>query len=47
MSGYPQEAVLRNEIVDPAPAFLAKSFTIGELTARGREALDAVPSPTR
>jgi len=40
-SGYSQEAVFQNEIVEPATAFLAKPFTIGQLTTRVREVLDA------
>ena len=41
MSGYSQEAVFQNEIVEPTTAFLAKPFTIGQLTTKVREVLDA------
>jgi PAS domain S-box-containing protein len=41
MSGYSQEAVFQTEIVEPATAFLAKPFTIRQLTKRVREVLDA------
>ncbi len=41
MSGYSQEAVSQNEIVDPLTAFLAKPFSIRQLTQRVREVLDA------
>jgi two-component system, cell cycle sensor histidine kinase and response regulator CckA len=41
MSGYSQEAVFQNEIVDPLTAFLAKPFSIRQLTQRVREVLDA------
>jgi hypothetical protein len=47
MSGYSQEAVFQNEIVEPPTAFLAKPFTIGQLTTRVREVLDALPSAAR
>jgi two-component system, cell cycle sensor histidine kinase and response regulator CckA len=50
MSGYSQEAVFQNEIVDPATAFLAKPFTVRQLTQRVREVLDApapAPPPVR
>ena len=40
MSGYSQEAVFQTEIVEPATAFLAKPFTIRQLTKRVREVLD-------
>ncbi len=43
-SGYSQEAVFQNEIVEPATAFLAKPFTIGQLRTRVREVLDAPPA---
>jgi len=43
-SGYSQEAVFQNEIVEAATAFLAKPFTIGQLTTKVREVLDAKPS---
>jgi len=43
MSGYSQEAVFQNEIVEPQTAFLAKPFTASQLTARVREVLDAPP----
>ena len=42
MSGYSQEAVFQNEIVDPETAFLPKPFTVGQLTSRVREVLDQV-----
>jgi two-component system, cell cycle sensor histidine kinase and response regulator CckA len=45
MSGYSQEAVFQNEIVDPSTAFLAKPFSIRQLTQRVREVLDAPSSP--
>jgi PAS domain S-box-containing protein len=45
MSGYSQEAVFHNEIVDPDTAFLAKPFTARQLTQRVREVLDAPASP--
>jgi PAS domain S-box-containing protein len=41
MSGYSQEAVFHNENVEVATAFLPKPFTIGQLTAKVREVLDA------
>jgi hypothetical protein len=41
MSGYSQEAVFQNESVEPTTAFLAKPFTIGQLTSRVRDVLDA------
>jgi PAS domain S-box-containing protein len=41
MSGYSQEAVFQNEIVEPTTAFLAKPFTIEQLTTKVREVLDA------
>ena len=41
MSGYSQEAVFQNDIVDPSTAFLAKPFSIRQLTQRVREVLDA------
>ena len=44
MSGYSQEAVFQNDIVDPDTAFLAKPFTVRQLTQRVREVLDS-PSP--
>jgi DNA-binding NtrC family response regulator len=47
MSGYSQEAVFQNEIVEATTAFLAKPFTIGQLTKRVREVLDAVPGAAR
>ncbi len=46
MSGYSQEAVFQTEIVEPATAFLAKPFTIRQLTTRVREVLDASPPLT-
>ena len=45
MSGYSQEAVLQNQIVEPATAFLAKPFTIAQLTTKVREVLDAPVAP--
>ncbi len=45
MSGYSQEAVFQNEIVEPDTAFLAKPFTVRQLSERVREALDAPASP--
>ena len=41
MSGYSQEAVFQNEIVEPNTAFLPKPFTIRQLTERVREVLDS------
>jgi len=41
MSGYSQEAVFQHEIVAPNTAFLAKPFTIRQLTERVREVLDS------
>ena len=41
MSGYSQEAVFQNEIVAPNTAFLAKPFTIRQLSERVREVLDS------
>ena len=46
MSGYSQEAVFQNDIVDPDTAFLAKPFTVRQLTQRVREVLDT-PSSTK
>ncbi len=40
MSGYSQEAVFQHDIVAPSTAFLAKPFTIRQLTERVREVLD-------
>jgi CheY-like chemotaxis protein len=47
MSGYSQEAVFQNEIVEDTTAFLAKPFTISQLTKRVREVLDTVPGAAR
>jgi DNA-binding NtrC family response regulator len=47
MSGYSQEAVFQNEIVEATTAFLAKPFTISQLTKRVREVLDTVPGAAR
>ena len=44
MSGYSQEAVFQNDIVEPDTAFLAKPFTVRQLTERVREVLDAPAS---
>jgi PAS domain S-box-containing protein len=44
MSGYSQEAVFQNEIVEPDTAFLAKPFTVRQLTQRVREVLDTPAS---
>ena len=41
MSGYSQEAVFQHDIVGPNTAFLAKPFTIRQLTERVREVLDS------
>jgi PAS domain S-box-containing protein len=41
MSGYSQEAVFQHDIVAPNTAFLAKPFTIRQLTERVREVLDS------
>ena len=41
MSGYSREAVFHNENVEIATEFLPKPFTIGQLTAKVREVLDA------
>ena len=41
MSGYSQEAVFQNEIVDESTEFLAKPFTVNQLTTRIREVLDS------
>ena len=41
MSGYSQEAVFQNEIVDPSTEFLATPVSIRQLTQRVREVLDA------
>jgi PAS domain S-box-containing protein len=41
MSGYSQEAVFQNDIVEPNTAFLPKPFTIRQLTERVREVLDS------
>jgi PAS domain S-box-containing protein len=40
MSGYSQEAVFQNEIVDSSTAFLPKPFSVQQLTAKVREVLD-------
>jgi PAS domain S-box-containing protein len=41
MSGYSQEAVFQHDIVAPNTAFLAKPFTIRQLTERVRDVLDS------
>jgi len=41
MSGYSQEAVFQHDIVAPNTAFLAKPFTIRQLSERVREVLDS------
>ena len=40
MSGYSQEAVFQNEIVDLPTAFLPKPFSVRQLTTKVREILD-------
>jgi PAS domain S-box-containing protein len=40
MSGYAQEDVFHNEVVEAATAFLPKPFTIQQLTTKVREVLD-------
>ena len=44
MSGYSQETVFQHDVIAPTTAFLAKPFTIRQLTQRVREVLDT-PAP--
>jgi len=44
ISGYPGDALLRGEVFDPGPAFLAKPFTRHVLTQKVREILNARPA---